>query len=668
MRKIQYTFTALTALMVLFACSPERLEETSGPGGQAMVLTALSARNVPDTKTELQDNGPDIWWSAADAIQVFQGSEGTRFVSTNRAPALQAEFRGYLPVSTGATLDLWAVYPYDEANTSDGSGITATVPADQKAIAGTFDPTALLTVAHTDNLTLAFQNVCGGLKFKVTQDWIQQVEFRSNDGTPLAGRVSVSMDASGHPVDTGIEEPSDAVRLTAPYGETFQPDTWYYLCCLPATLSEGFTLTFRSETQTAVKDYSGEKVIERSMWGRLSAADTGVAPENEPNSIFDNVVYYTTTNDKVIEPRNLDSFGAPFVSNTYDDDRGIIVFDGPVTTIPYAAFELQETLSGITMPVSVREIGSFAFSVCPALEDIVIPDGLVSIGDYAFQNSILTEIDLPGSLQYVSPTAFSGSNSLECFFSPLATTDGRGLVIDGTLVAFARGDLESPVDYEVEAGITGLADRVFESVWQFREVTLPDSIVQIGEGAFAYCNSITAFHGAFASKDGRFLIQDNTLKAVAFGNYPSFELPEGISRIGGYVFAGSGKVSSPVIPEGITEIGVNAFANCYQMTSVSLPASLRVIGEYAFGWCRNESFTEFTIPSGVEEVGGNILADCCYLTAVRILPATPPATMNYNNPLGWNLDNAVMYVPSASLSSYQQADGWRNFSYQALSE
>ena len=49
MRKIQYTFTALTALMVLFACSPERLEETSGPGGQAMVLTALSARNVPDT-------------------------------------------------------------------------------------------------------------------------------------------------------------------------------------------------------------------------------------------------------------------------------------------------------------------------------------------------------------------------------------------------------------------------------------------------------------------------------------------------------------------------------------------------------------------------------------------------------------------------------------------
>ena len=104
------------------------------------------------------------------------------------------------------------------------------------------------------------------------------------------------------------------------------------------------------------------------------------------------------------------------------------------------------------------------------------------------------------------------------------------------------------------------------------------------------------------------------------------------------------------------------------MTSVSLPASLRVIGEYAFGWCRNESFTEFTIPSGVEEVGGNILADCCYLTAVRILPATPPATMNYNNPLGWNLDNAVMYVPSASLSAYQQADGWRNFSYQALSE
>lgn len=765
MKKIQYTLTALAALTFLFSCSPAQLEEASGSNGRAMVFTAVSARNVPDTKTELKDNGPDVWWSAADAIHVFQGTEGARFVSTNTEPALQAQFRGYLTASTGAS-SFWAVYPYTEANASDGSGITTTVPANQQAQATTFDPSALVTVAYTDNLTLAFQHVCGGLKFQVTQDWIQQVELRSNDGTPLAGRITVGMDASGHPEVTAVQDASDAVRLTAPYGETFESGQWYYLACLPAALTQGYTLTFRSENQTGVKVHNGGVVVERSAWGKLSAADAGVVPEAAMNSLYDNVIYYTTTDGNVIQPGNDWGFGASILSNTYENGRGIIRFDGPVTKIPGSAFDSQLTLASIVLPTAVKEIGGWAFSTCGSLQSVSLPEGLEIIGDYAFQNSHLTEVTLPGGLHSVSPNAFRGCNDLSVFHGPLATSDGRGLVIDGILTVFAQGGLESPLDYEVEAGITGLADRVFDSVWQLREVTLPNSVETIGNEVFSYCGNLRAFNGKFASQDGHLLIKDGRILASALLGVTEFEVPgsvriiddhafsqkynlqsltisEGVQQIKEYAFigcsnlrevslpnsltelgksafegcwninvfsgkyattdgkflirdgillavAGNGKTSIVVpdgvtalaptvfynspfatitLPDGLTEIGEFAFGWNYSLTGLTLPESLRTIGSRAFYGCQNEAFTTLTIPSGVTEVGEDILDNCAYLVSIWVLPDTPPTT-NYYEPLGWGSNAVEIWVPSASLSAYQQADGWRNHAsyYKAITE
>lgn len=699
MKKILYILTTLSALAVLFSCSPERLEETAGSNGRAMVFTAYTVPDVPATKTELHDGGPEVWWSVGDAINVFQGSVNARFVSTNREPVRQAEFQGYLPAVTGTSASFWAIYPYAADNSVDGQGIKGRVPASQTAQGGTFDPSALLTVAHTDNLTLAFQNVCGGLKFQVTQDWIQQVEFRSNDDTPLAGKVSVLWDNSDHPAVMDIEEASNAVRLTAPYGETFKPGTWYYLTCLPALLKNGFTLVFRSETQTGVKVYSGEREIERSTWGRLSAADSGVVPEEEHNGLYDNVISYTTTDEQVFYPQNEYDFGATIVSNIYQNGRGAIIFDAPLRRIAsnsFAEWDEVDRLSSVRLPWTVEEIGAYAFGSCMELTEVCLPssltkleerafswcsklgtlelpDGLMSIGDGVFEGmSQLSEITIPESVQEIGVRAFYGCENLVAFGGPLTTEDKRGVVIDGTLVAFAQGGLESPVDYVIEAGVRGLAERVFENVWQFRDVTLPSSLEQIGEGAFSNCGQIRAFYGPFSSKDGRFLIQDSTLKAVAFANaaYESFELPEGITRIGGFVYYLRWDVTSVVIPEGIVEIGNSAFDCCWNLTDVSLPSTLRVIGSEAFSNCQGESFTEFTIPAGVTTVGGAILNGSINLKKITVLPETPPSFPDgYWQPLGGGFDNATIFVPAASLEAYQTTYGWNNQSnYQAISE
>lgn len=671
MKRIQYICIALTALTVLFACSPVQLEETYGSSGQAIVLTALSAQNAPDTKTELKDNGADVFWSAADVIQVFQGSEGARFVSTNAAPALQAEFRGYLPVSTAASLDLWAVYPYDETNTSDGNGITATVPADQQAIAGTFDPSALLTVAHTDNLTLAFQNVCGGLKFKVAGDWIQQVEFRSNDGSPLAGKVSVSIDESGHPVVTGIEEPSDAVRLTAPYGETLQPETWYYLCCLPVYLENGFTLVFRSETQTAVKDYSGEKEVERSTWGRLSAADADVVPEEETNNLFDNLIYYTTTDGEVFEPNNGWGFGANIISNTYENGKGKILFDGPVTRIPYCSFwkwSGGERLSGIWLPLSVatidgsafagceslgevgmpaglRTIESSAFSGCSGLTEVSLPDGLLSIGESAFYNTGLTEVTIPGSVEEVYPSSFKYCWDLVSFKGPLATPDGSGLIVDGSLVSVLMAYLEEHPKYVIPDGVTSLADELFMSFDQLQEVTLPETLSEIGEGVFDFCQNLQLFHGKFASEDGHLLVKDGEIIASALNGVEELVIPEGVTSIKAKAFVSKPSLREVTLPTTLAGLeeetfyrsnNIVAFHGKYAttdgrflidgngtllaaalggLTAVTVPENVKRIGNYVFSY---GPVASVALPEGLTEIGDNAFEFCRDLTGITL--------------------------------------------------
>ena len=118
------------------------------------------------------------------------------------------------------------------------------------------------------------------------------------------------------------------------------------------------------------------------------AANCSDNPMPNPNKNIYNKIFYTTSYGMRIETPTTD-FGANILSNTYDNGKGVITFDGAVTTIGNSAFEELFLgilrLTSITIPESVTTIGESAFSFCE-LTSITIPQSVTTIGKGAFRN------------------------------------------------------------------------------------------------------------------------------------------------------------------------------------------------------------------------------------------------------------------------------------------
>jgi hypothetical protein len=98
----------------------------------------------------------------------------------------------------------------------------------------------------------------------------------------------------------------------------------------------------------------------------------------------DNEIWYTSSDGSVINPIYTHDFTVNVVSNTYENDKGVMTFDGDVTRIGEQAFEGCSGLTSITIPNSVTSIGNFAFAGCEGLTSITIHNSVTSIGAWVF--------------------------------------------------------------------------------------------------------------------------------------------------------------------------------------------------------------------------------------------------------------------------------------------
>ena len=85
----------------------------------------------------------------------------------------------------------------------------------------------------------------------------------------------------------------------------------------------------------------------------------------------------------------------------------LVIPDG-VTTIGDYAFYNCSSLTSVTIPNSVTSIGSFAFEYCSSLTSVTIPNSVTRIGSYAFARcSSLTSVTIPNSVTSIGSYAFS---------------------------------------------------------------------------------------------------------------------------------------------------------------------------------------------------------------------------------------------------------------------
>lgn len=161
--------------------------------------------------------------------------------------------------------------------------------------------------------------------------------------------------------------------------------------------------------------------------------------------------------------------------------------------------------------------------------------------------------------------------------------------------------------------VTSIGADAFKYVGQeLTEVTIPDTVTVIGDGAFWDCDKMVAF-----------------------------ELPDGLTTIGESAFMGCDALKSIVIPNSVTTIGKEAFfwsaleeiqlsanlteiapkllGGCDYLKTVTVPAGVTTIGDRAFAYM--DALESVTLPEGVTTIGEGAFSECTALSTVTI-PST----------------------------------------------
>ena len=193
-------------------------------------------------------------------------------------------------------------------------------------------------------------------------------------------------------------------------------------------------------------------------------------------------------------------------------------------------------------------------------------------------------------------------------------------------------------------------------------ITIPESITSIGnsyDNPFAYATSanLREFKGKYASKDGRCLIIDGECVAFAGSGLTSYTIPDNVTSIRMYTFAGCSSLTSVTIPDSVTSIGQFAFNNCENLTNITIPDKVTSIDWSTFGDCYK--LKSATIGSSITSFGGYVFNGCSNLTSVYCKPIVP-FELRSDDFIGIS-SNCQFYVPMESVNAYKSADDWKKY-------
>ena len=213
------------------------------------------------------------------------------------------------------------------------------------------------------------------------------------------------------------------------------------------------------------------------------------------------------------------------------------------------------------------------------IDDVKLPDGLVSIGQRAFYYNDVRTVSIPHTVTSIRDEAFRACNYL------------------------GDPDLPSSLSY--------IGFEAFRDCHSITELIVPDSVTVLGDGAFYICDSLVSVK------------IDTGILQRSFGYCSSLETVEfgkNVKKLGYGCFYRCESLRSVEIPDGVKSISADAFRGCTALRELKL-GNVEEIGRMAFRDCI--SLGSFDLPASVRTISGYAFADCTGLKDIYAYGTAP---------------------------------------------
>lgn len=285
---------------------------------------------------------------------------------------------------------------------------------------------------------------------------------------------------------------------------------------------------------------------------------------------------------------------------------GLDLTEAMFDAVPNNAFDGMGKLSSVKLPEGVKTIGEYAFRGTQLL-NIDIPSSVTSIGQYAFSEIRIRNINFKedSQLRTIGFRAFYQCSSLSEFIMPKTVTK-----------------LRTYNDYDDNDSDT------FYECFALKKIVFSDALTYLPNNTCYNCNAIEELH-----------------------------LPNNIVTIGRDFLYGGNQLKKLVFPTTLKSIGADAFAGIHGVDSIVIPESVQSIGTGAFHNSARLSYVE--LPTGISSYG-QIFNGCANIKKIVCHAATPPAVSN--DPFSSiTKANVTLEVPAFAVVSYKLNNYWYQF-------
>ncbi len=333
--------------------------------------------------------------------------------------------------------------------------------------------------------------------------------------------------------------------------------------------------------------------------------------------------------------------------------------DGAIIITKYKGNDSRVVVPEIIEKNVVKAIGWGALDNCSDVYEIVLPESIVEIEDFAFSKTSISSIKCPDNIERLGAVFPDCVNLKEVIFPK------KLKILDRT---FMRSGIENVV---IPEGVEEISC-AFMDCEKLKSISLPSTLKNIHVQTFNNCNSIEKITVAEnvacryengylytcesmsegnANYENMIIVKEKSSSKVPEGtttfsrsfvsgtDIVEYEIPEGVQVIGFCAFENCTKLEKVIIPNTVTTIEHDAFRFCTSLKEVSLPSSVTKIESGAFAYCTSlekvvfmsksteieyacfygcSSLREIILPENLQEITSKMFGECTSLEKVNI--------------------------------------------------